>query len=95
MHLLIVAFAAHYKVLKRAGILHRDISVGNIMIRVDGAKRMGFLIDWDLSRLESELGNGPVEPDRTVCPLNYRWGLSTQLCTGHLAIPLGSIPQVP
>ena len=48
-----------------AGILHRDISVGNILI--DPQTRFGFLIDWDLSRLRSELENGPVEPDRTVC----------------------------
>ena len=26
----------------------------------------GFLIDWDLSRLISELGTGPIEPERTV-----------------------------
>ncbi|PIL24577.1 hypothetical protein GSI_12461 [Ganoderma sinense ZZ0214-1] len=57
---------AHYKILKRAKVLHRDVSVGNIMIRVDeDGGTHGFLIDWDLSRLESELGNGPVEPDRT------------------------------
>ncbi len=29
-------------------------------------RRRGILIDWDLSRLECELGIGPVEPDRTV-----------------------------
>nr|VWP01809.1 Uncharacterized protein [Ganoderma boninense] len=59
------ALKAHTKVWKDAKVLHRDISVGNIMIRVEGEKRTGFLIDWDLSRLESELGKGPVEPDRT------------------------------
>lgn len=50
---------------EEAGILHRDISVGNILI--DPKTRCGFLIDWDLSRLVSELGDGPMEPDRTVC----------------------------
>ncbi|KAM5541461.1 hypothetical protein V8D89_005015 [Ganoderma adspersum] len=60
------ALRAHFRVLKRAKVLHRDISVGNIMIRIqDDGEPTGFLIDWDLSRLESELGNGPVEPDRT------------------------------
>ncbi|PIL30416.1 hypothetical protein GSI_07603 [Ganoderma sinense ZZ0214-1] len=59
------ALKAHNTVWKDAKILHHDVSVGNIMIRVDGEKRTGFLIDWDLSRLESELGKGPVEPDRT------------------------------
>ena len=57
--------SAHYMAWETAGILHRDISVGNILI--DPASRQGFLIDWDLSRLRSELENGPVEPDRTVC----------------------------
>ena len=36
-----------------------------IRIQPDGT-REGFLIDWDLSRIECELGIGPVEPDRTV-----------------------------
>ncbi|EJF58100.1 hypothetical protein DICSQDRAFT_173329 [Dichomitus squalens LYAD-421 SS1] len=60
------ALRAHRIAWDRAGVLHRDISVGNIMIRVglDG-KRAGFLIDWDLSRLQCELGLGAVEPDRT------------------------------
>ncbi len=50
---------------EQAGILHRDVSVGNILI--DPVTRQGYLIDWDLSRLRSTLENGPVEPDRTVC----------------------------
>ena len=43
------------------------------MVRTEGEERTGFPVDWELSRLESGLGNGPVEPDRTVCclyPLN-------------------------
>ncbi|KAI1791907.1 hypothetical protein LXA43DRAFT_888599 [Ganoderma leucocontextum] len=60
------ALRAHRKAWDLAGVLHRDISVGNIMIRIHGdGKRSGFLIDWDLSRLECELAKGPVEPDRT------------------------------
>ncbi|KAM5541449.1 hypothetical protein V8D89_005003 [Ganoderma adspersum] len=59
---------AHHDAWTLANVLHRDISVGNIMIlpaTAHSPRRMGFLIDWDLSRLESELGIGPVEPDRT------------------------------
>ena len=60
---------------EEAGILHRDISVGNILI--DPKTRCGFLIDWDLSRLVSELGHGPMEPDRTVrvqvCAPSVNW----------------------
>ena len=47
--------------MEKAGVLHRDISVGNILI--DPSTRCGLLIDWDLA---SELESGPVEPDRTA-----------------------------
>ncbi|PIL24557.1 hypothetical protein GSI_12441 [Ganoderma sinense ZZ0214-1] len=75
------AMKVHYQVWSSAKVLHRDISVGNIMIRIqpDGT-REGFLIDWDLSRIECELGIGPVEPDRTgtwqfrsALSLRYPW----------------------
>ncbi|KAI1791533.1 hypothetical protein LXA43DRAFT_889104 [Ganoderma leucocontextum] len=62
------AITAHHRAWSLARVLHRDISVGNIMILPASStspRRKGFLIDWDLSRLESELGTGPVEPDRT------------------------------
>ncbi|KAG6844034.1 hypothetical protein H0H87_010446, partial [Tephrocybe sp. NHM501043] len=43
------ASLAHSKAATDAQVLHRDISVGNIMMkRVDGVLR-GYLIDWDLS----------------------------------------------
>ncbi|PIL24573.1 hypothetical protein GSI_12457 [Ganoderma sinense ZZ0214-1] len=57
------ALGAHLAAYALAGILHRDISVGNILINPE--TRSGFLIDWDLSRLVSELEQGPMEPDRT------------------------------
>ncbi|KAI0739361.1 hypothetical protein C8Q80DRAFT_178097 [Daedaleopsis nitida] len=57
------ASMAHGMAWEVAHILHRDISVGNIMI--SPKNRTGFLIDWDLSRFEPELGNGPLEPDRS------------------------------
>jgi len=43
-----------------AGILHRDLSVGNIVI--SGGR--GYLIDWDLAKLTSL--NGPRQSARTV-----------------------------
>ncbi|TBU24408.1 hypothetical protein BD311DRAFT_791025 [Dichomitus squalens] len=75
------ALRAHRKAWDRAGVLHRDISVGNIMIRVESnGGRTGILIDWDLSRLQCELALGAVEPDRTgtwqfrsAMSLRYPW----------------------
>ncbi|EJF58097.1 hypothetical protein DICSQDRAFT_110833 [Dichomitus squalens LYAD-421 SS1] len=76
---------AHHRAWSRAQVLHRDISIGNIMIlpapeNSPKSRRTGFLIDWDLSRLECELGNGPVEPDRSgtwpfrsALSLQYPW----------------------
>ncbi len=55
---------AHFYAYTEARVLHRDISVGNILI--DPATRRGLLIDWDLSRLVEHLGSGPVEPERSV-----------------------------
>ncbi|KAG6808091.1 hypothetical protein H0H93_000586, partial [Arthromyces matolae] len=42
-----------------AKVLHRDISVGNIMFKIDGnGKVFGYLIDWDLSL---DLGQATLE----------------------------------
>ncbi|KAI0295313.1 hypothetical protein B0F90DRAFT_1201281 [Multifurca ochricompacta] len=41
------AVTAHSAAYERAGILHRDVSSGNIMIGEDG---YGVLIDWELSK---------------------------------------------
>ncbi|PIL30405.1 hypothetical protein GSI_07591 [Ganoderma sinense ZZ0214-1] len=53
------AITAHGHAVKYAGILHGDISVGNILIKPAGR---ALLIDWDHARLVSELETGPVEP---------------------------------
>ena len=65
----VVVSAGLYDLKEKANILHRDISVGNIMIHPH--TREGFLIDWDLARFVWELGKGAVEPDRSVCILSY------------------------
>lgn len=58
----------------KAGVLHRDISAGNIMI----TEGRGFLIDWDLSKRvrfdEKPLEKESVEkeqPTRTVCTVAF------------------------
>ncbi|TFK81534.1 hypothetical protein K466DRAFT_450383, partial [Polyporus arcularius HHB13444] len=51
--ILLDALYAHHQAWKRAKVLHRDISVPNILINPHD--RTGLLIDWDLSRVECEL----------------------------------------
>ncbi|KAF9514248.1 hypothetical protein BS47DRAFT_1343410, partial [Hydnum rufescens UP504] len=46
VHAIADAMEAHQDAFDKAKILHRDISVGNIVIKADGK---GMLIDWDLS----------------------------------------------
>ncbi|KAL5480684.1 hypothetical protein ACEPAI_9624 [Sanghuangporus weigelae] len=43
-------FEAHYRVYDATGVLHRDINIDNLMVRMgrDGSKQ-GVLIDWDLA----------------------------------------------
>ncbi|KAI0701143.1 hypothetical protein C8T65DRAFT_656851, partial [Cerioporus squamosus] len=57
------AILAHQDAWTKAKVLHRDISVGNILI--DALTKRGILIDWDLARFQCELASGPTEPDRT------------------------------
>ncbi|GJE86483.1 hypothetical protein PsYK624_025630 [Phanerochaete sordida] len=54
------ALLAHQQAWEKAGVLHRDISIGNIMIEPSTGK--GFLNDWDLSRLSSDFDKGASEP---------------------------------
>ena len=51
----------------KASMIHRDISVGNIVLvrEVDGAPRKGYLIDWEMSDKVDEHGHA-LERARTV-----------------------------
>lgn len=48
---------AHCEAWEHAGVLHRDISIGNIMIDVESPpyEAMGFLTDWDLAKYKEDL----------------------------------------
>ncbi len=52
--------------------LHRDISVGNILLVKEGNRnvRRGYLIDWECSCNVNESGQAS-QPGRVVCPLTY------------------------
>ena len=75
----------------KAGILHRDLSPGNIIIDKDHA---GWLIDWDLSRpLSSEL-ESPRRAMRTVRALHRYVVTNPNLqFSGYLAIHVGRTNQ--
>ncbi|CAA7260739.1 unnamed protein product [Cyclocybe aegerita] len=51
------ALIAHFEAVTKAGILHRDVSVGNIIITDSG----GLLIDWELSKKLSLIGARVLE----------------------------------
>ena len=63
--------------MEKCNLLHRDISVGNILIRPtikgweseDGTQRqeivwMGILSDWELAKAKDDIGQR--QPERTV-----------------------------
>ena len=63
--------AAHREAVEKAGILHRDISAGNLLICEYKSKdangspeRRGLLTDWELSKPLKELVQR--QPERTV-----------------------------
>ncbi|KAJ3990255.1 protein kinase [Lentinula detonsa] len=55
----------HRWLYKCAGILHRDLSIGNIMFRRIEGKVYGVLNDFDLSSFVHDMGKGPASDFRT------------------------------
>jgi serine/threonine protein kinase len=61
----LIASIAHTAAYDKARILHRDVSVGNVLITDEGG---GILIDWDLSKKVNEGADPkPRQHSRTVC----------------------------
>ncbi|KAJ2742219.1 hypothetical protein GGI20_004642 [Coemansia sp. BCRC 34301] len=63
----------------RAGILHRDISLGNVMVAMDGTVKV---IDWGYGKVlhDSELSSETVELRKTVAA---KWGYQDDLAPTH------------
>ncbi|KAM5535263.1 hypothetical protein V8D89_011069 [Ganoderma adspersum] len=66
------ALGAHYSAWTAAHVLHRDVSVGNILIfdqnpeePPDPKTSKGLLSDWDLAITKDELNTDPVFPHKT------------------------------
>ncbi|KAH8927651.1 hypothetical protein BT69DRAFT_1258121 [Atractiella rhizophila] len=47
------ALIAHKVAFENAGLLHRDISAGNIILNTKDAEERGFLIDWELAKVQT------------------------------------------
>jgi serine/threonine protein kinase len=77
-----------------ANVLHRDISVGNILINEEGK---GLLIDWDLCvRVDPNSGNRLTSrrpPDRTVSIYLFARGPFLIPSSGDMAIYVCSTPS--
>ena len=60
----------HQQAWEKAGILHRDVSVANILIDVESppGNLRGFLTDWDLCKSEEQLESqtAPSQPGVSV-----------------------------
>ncbi|OBZ74058.1 Thymus-specific serine protease [Grifola frondosa] len=65
------ALTAHKEAWEKGGILHRDVSDGNIMICDDVKDEYGqrtstaFLNDWDLAKYKHELAKTPMQKTRS------------------------------
>ncbi|KAJ1727526.1 hypothetical protein LPJ61_004521, partial [Coemansia biformis] len=59
---------AHAAILEHCRILHRDISINNILIRGEGAQIVGMLIDFDYAVRTGGATGGQQNPDRTGTP---------------------------
>ena len=82
-----------------AGVLHRDISAGNIMIVDDDEPniRGGMLIDWDLSKvIDPDESNTAHQYTRTVSKMSDAARLlSPDISPGNVAVHgCGSCPTI-
>ncbi|KAJ3993366.1 hypothetical protein F5050DRAFT_1714540 [Lentinula boryana] len=60
-----LSILGHHWAWKYPGILHRDISQGNIMVREKNGKKYGVLNDWDLAIWLDNKRDGPTSQFRT------------------------------
>ncbi|KAJ7835737.1 hypothetical protein B0H14DRAFT_2795391 [Mycena olivaceomarginata] len=84
------ALQAHCDAWTKARIEHRDVSVGNIILVVDKGITRGLLIDWELSRYESDGGARAYERTGTRQFMSVRLSLATEPQARELADDLES-----
>jgi hypothetical protein len=90
---------AHKDAWEKARILHRDISVGNIMIDVRSTtmRPLGFLNDWDMAKWERDLGEGASQPGVSVSTTHlYAMSSAVELfMPGNMALHFLASSAVP
>ncbi|OBZ73849.1 hypothetical protein A0H81_06455 [Grifola frondosa] len=59
------AIVAHQQAWEKAGVLHRDISDGNVLIYDGSSGPVGILNDWDLARYKEELMKPAIQKSRS------------------------------
>ncbi|KAJ7930143.1 hypothetical protein B0H13DRAFT_2537097 [Mycena leptocephala] len=72
------ALQAHSDAWTKARVEHRDVSVGNIILVVDKGITRGLLIDWELSRYESDGGASAYERIGTPQFMSARLSSATE-----------------
>ncbi|KAJ7743267.1 hypothetical protein DFH07DRAFT_749966 [Mycena maculata] len=84
------ALQAHCDAWTKARVEHRDVSVGNIILVVDKGITRGLLIDWELSRYESDDGARAYERVGTRQFMSARLSSATEPQARELADDLES-----
>ncbi|KAJ7057793.1 hypothetical protein C8F01DRAFT_1028070 [Mycena amicta] len=84
------AVQAHSDAWTKAGVEHRDVSVGNIIIIVLNGIARGLLIDWELSRYESDEHARAYERTGTRQFMSARLSATTEQQARELADDLES-----
>ncbi|KAF8320399.1 hypothetical protein DL93DRAFT_2074013 [Clavulina sp. PMI_390] len=69
---------------RKRGILHRDISAGNVMITEEGGRNRGLLVDWDLALMLDKANSHVGITVRNQRILHF--ARFSNLFPGHLAI---------
>ncbi|EKM52418.1 uncharacterized protein PHACADRAFT_198473 [Phanerochaete carnosa HHB-10118-sp] len=80
IHLLEVvgmALLAHKEAWEKAEILHRDVSVGNIMIGIE--RGTAFLNDWDLCKYKEDL----TKPASDLAGISGTWPFKSAMALGY------------
>ncbi|KAI0071904.1 hypothetical protein K474DRAFT_484791 [Panus rudis PR-1116 ss-1] len=87
-------FKAHHWVWTKAEVLHRDISVNNIMFRRRNGGVEGVLCDWDLAATKAYLGEPDPDDYTRVTPqeIEARRAMRNRPLTARLAAVLNSPP---